>query len=309
MTLSTNTRSRIETLLQRNPVVLFMKGSPQAPRCGFSAAASGVLNELLPDYVTVDVLEDAELRDGIKDYGNWPTIPQLYVKGELVGGADIIQTMYGSGELQQLLGLPEPDRTPPQIIISDRAATAIRDALADAEPGLTLHLAIDARYQAQFHLAEMDDEAIRSEANGINIFMDLASAQRARGIRIDWVESVQGAGLAIENPNAPVAVKSLSVQELKARLDAGDITLVDVRPPEERARAALAQPFRTFDDGVEALAATLPKNAPLVFLCHGGGRSGRAAEHFRELGFAKVYNVAGGIDAWAREIDPGVPRY
>jgi monothiol glutaredoxin len=309
MTLSTTTRTRIETLLNNNPVVLFMKGSPQAPRCGFSAAASGVLNELVPEYASVDVLEDAEIRDGIKDYGNWPTIPQLYVKGELVGGADIIQTMYNSGELQQLLGVPEPDRTPPQIFISDRAATAIREALADAETGLVLHLSIDARYQAQFHLAEADPEAIRSEANGISICMDLATAQRARGIRVDWVESVQGAGLAIENPNAPVAVKTLSVQELKALLDAGDVILVDVRPPEERARAALSRPFRTFDDGVEALAAALPKGAALAFLCHSGGRSARAAEHFRQLGFGKVYNVAGGIDAWAREIDSSVARY
>ncbi|HEX6834373.1 MAG TPA: Grx4 family monothiol glutaredoxin, partial [Rudaea sp.] len=110
MSLSDTTRSRIQTLLQRNPVVLFMKGNPQAPRCGFSAAASGVLNELIGDYATVDVLEDPEIREGIKAYGNWPTIPQLYVKGELIGGADIVQSMYNSGELHQLFGVAPPDR-------------------------------------------------------------------------------------------------------------------------------------------------------------------------------------------------------
>ncbi len=301
--------TRIENLLQQHPVVLFMKGTRDAPRCGFSAAAAGALNELLPDYLSVDVLEDAEIRDGIKAYGNWPTIPQLYVKGELVGGADIVQSMVTNGQLQELLGLPKPDRTPPLITITDTAADAIRAALADAEPGLALHLAIDARYQAQFHLAEADDHAIRSEANGIAICMDLATAQRARGIHIDWVETASGAGLAIDNPNAPAAVKLLPVHELKARLDAGSITLIDVRPPEERARAALAQPFRTLDNGVEALTAALPKDAPLAFLCHSGGRSANAAEHFRSLGFRKVYNVEGGIDAWSREIDPDVPRY
>jgi monothiol glutaredoxin len=306
--MSADVRTRIENLLQQHPVVLFMKGTRHAPRCGFSAAAAGALNELLPDYLSVDVLEDADIRDGIKAYGNWPTIPQLYVKGELIGGADIVQSMYTNGQLQELFGLPKPDRTPPQIVISDAAARAIREALAEAEPGLALHLSIDAHYQAQFHLAEADDHAIRSEASGIAICMDFATAQRARGIRIDWVETAQGAGLAIDNPNAPAAVKSLSVRELKVRLDAGDITLIDVRPPEERARAVLSQPHQTLDAGIDALAA-LPNDTPLAFLCHSGGRSANAAEHFRSLGFRKVYNVDGGIDAWSREIDPEVPRY
>ena len=308
MNTAVDTRSRIESLLRQNPVVLFMKGSPGAPRCGFSAAASGILNELLPNYATVDVLEDPEIREGIKAYGNWPTIPQLYVGGELVGGSDIIQSMYSSGELQALFGLPKPDRTPPPITITDKAAAEIRNALADAEAGLALHLSIDARYQAQFHLAEVDAASIRSESNGISIHMDLASAQRARNIRIDWADTVQGSGLTIDNPNAPAGVKALSARELKARLDAGDITVVDVRPPDERAKAALAAPFHTLDDGIEALT-SLPKDTALAFLCHTGNRSARAAEHFRGLGFEKVYNVAGGIDAWSREIDAGVPHY
>ena len=308
MNTAIDTRSRIETLLRQNPVVLFMKGSPSAPRCGFSAAASGILNELLPDYATVDVLEDPEIREGIKAYGNWPTIPQLYVGGELVGGSDIIQSMYTSGELQELFGLPKPDRTPPQITISDKAAVEIRNALIDAEAGLALHLSIDARYQAQFHLAEAEAASIRSESNGIAIYMDPGTAQRARGVSIDWADTVQGSGLTIDNPNAPAGVKALSVRELRARLDAGDVTLIDVRPPDERAVASLAAPFRTLDDGIDVLT-SLPKDTQLAFLCHTGSRSASAAEHFRGLGFAKVYNVTGGIDAWSREVDPGVPRY
>lgn len=308
MSLSPATRTRIETLLAQNPVVLFMKGSPQAPQCGFSAAASGVLNELLPQYATVNVLEDAEMREGIKQFGNWPTIPQLYVKGELVGGADIVQSMYNSGELQALFGLPRPDRTPPVITITDKAAQAIRGALADAEPGLALHLSIDARFQPQFHLAEPSDDAIRSEANGIDVLFDLASAQRARGIRIDWAETMQGAGLAIDNPNAPSTVKQLSVGELAQRLATNDITVVDVRPPEERAQAAIKAAFRTLDAGMSALA-DLPKDAAIAFLCRSGGRSEQAAEQFRAHGYTKVYNVAGGINAWAREIDTTIAQY
>ena len=103
MSIAPAIRARIESLLNQNPVVLFMKGTPQAPRCGFSAATSGVLNELLGDYATVDVLEDPEIREGIKAFGNWPTIPQLYVNGEFVGGSDILMEMYEAGELQPLL--------------------------------------------------------------------------------------------------------------------------------------------------------------------------------------------------------------
>ncbi len=99
MSLDAPTRERIETLLKDHRVVLFMKGDRQQPMCGFSAAATNTLNELLPEYHTVNVLEDPEIREGIKAYGDWPTIPQLYVEGELVGGADIIRQMYGSGEL------------------------------------------------------------------------------------------------------------------------------------------------------------------------------------------------------------------
>jgi monothiol glutaredoxin len=308
MNLPDTTRNRIETMLRDHPVVLFMKGTRQAPQCGFSAATVGALNDLLADYHTVNVLEDPEIREGVKVYGNWPTIPQLYVKGDLVGGADIVRSMYTSGELHSLLGLPAPDRTPPQITISEKAVAAIREALAEADPELGIQLAIDAQFNPQFQLAPKDDRAIVSEANGITIYMDPATAQRARGIRIDWVETPRGAGLAIDNPNAPPPVKSLTASELKARLDAGDIALIDVRPADERAMASVQQTFHTFDDGVDVLT-RMPKETELAFICHTGSRSERAAEHFRSLGFRNVYNVAGGIDAWSRDVDSNVPRY
>jgi monothiol glutaredoxin len=95
----------IRQQVTQNPVVLYMKGTPDAPMCGFSAAAVQILEALGVDEVaTVNVLEDADIRQGIKDYSSWPTIPQLYVKGEFVGGADIMREMYQSGELQKLFG-------------------------------------------------------------------------------------------------------------------------------------------------------------------------------------------------------------
>ena len=96
--------SRIADLVKTNDVVLFMKGTALFPQCGFSSRAIAILDRLEAKYETVDVLQDPEIRDGIKQFSDWPTIPQLYVKGEFVGGSDIMMEMYESGELQELLG-------------------------------------------------------------------------------------------------------------------------------------------------------------------------------------------------------------
>jgi len=95
--------AEIQRELTENPVVLFMKGSPMFPQCGFSAAVVGALSELGVKFKGVDVLQNPALREGIKHFSNWPTIPQLYVKGEFIGGCDIVREMYQSGELKQLL--------------------------------------------------------------------------------------------------------------------------------------------------------------------------------------------------------------
>src|ERR1700744_1217950 len=101
-----NVRSRIESPIKSNKVVLFMKGSRSFPQCGFSATVVGILNPLVPKYETVNVLNHPKIRGGIKEYSQWPTIPQLYVDGEFVGGCDIVKAMSASGELAQLLGAP-----------------------------------------------------------------------------------------------------------------------------------------------------------------------------------------------------------
>ncbi len=99
-----DTQQRIKEQVTGNKVVLFMKGTPQFPQCGFSALAVQVLNACgVRDFASVNVLADAEIREGIKQFANWPTIPQLYVNGEFVGGSDIMREMYESGELQKLL--------------------------------------------------------------------------------------------------------------------------------------------------------------------------------------------------------------
>jgi monothiol glutaredoxin len=102
--MTTDVQQRIHEQVTTHPVVLYMKGTPKFPQCGFSANAVRILNALgVTEFFTVDVLADPEIRQNIKDYANWPTIPQLYIKGEFVGGSDIMTEMFQSGELKQLL--------------------------------------------------------------------------------------------------------------------------------------------------------------------------------------------------------------
>jgi monothiol glutaredoxin len=101
--LDDTTRERIQTEVDGSDVLLFMKGTPVFPQCGFSAAVVQVLSHLQLKFSSVNVLEDSEIRDGIKEYSDWPTIPQLYVKGEFVGGCDIIREMFENGELNQYM--------------------------------------------------------------------------------------------------------------------------------------------------------------------------------------------------------------
>jgi monothiol glutaredoxin len=98
-----NTSERIGEIVKNNDIVLFMKGTALFPQCGFSSRAVAILDHLGVPFETVDVLQDPEIRQGIKDYSDWPTVPQLYVKGEFVGGSDIMMEMFQAGELQQLL--------------------------------------------------------------------------------------------------------------------------------------------------------------------------------------------------------------
>jgi len=305
--LSPSTHARIAKLLAENAVVLFMKGGKDQPRCGFSSKATDVLNELSPNFVGIDVLLDEEIRQGIKLYSEWPTIPQLYIKGELIGGSDIITQLFNTGELHELLGAPAPDRSSPHITISEAAANAIRSGMAD-EPGVVLHLRIDRRWQAHFQLAPAEGHEIKAHAAGIDILMDVATAQAAQGMHVDWAESLQGAGLSIKLPRAPKPVQSITVSELAPALRTGTV-LIDVRPEHDRLRAPMPLPHRVMDNTTLRSLEALDKSTPMAFLCHFGNSSRQAADHFRGLGFTELFNLEGGIDAYAREIDASVVRY
>jgi len=98
-----NTKDEIRNIIEKNDICLFMKGTPDSPQCGFSMAVSNVLKHLNVKFKGIDVLEDQNLRQGIKNYSDWPTIPQLYIKGEFIGGCDIVKEMFEKGELKKIL--------------------------------------------------------------------------------------------------------------------------------------------------------------------------------------------------------------
>lgn len=309
MSLDDATRERISSLIKSNDVVLFMKGNRAAPQCGFSATVVKILDGFIPAYETFDVLSDASVRDGIKEFSTWPTIPQLYIKGEFIGGCDIIQEIQGTGELAEKLGIDFADAQPPTIEITDAAAEALRRATADAPPDQALHLGVDARFKSSLFVALQAEGEIAVTANDITVCMDRMSASRAVEARIDVADTPNGPSFQVHLPRAPELVRQITVQELQTMIGAGErFEFIDVRTPEERATASIPGTTLINEDVARRLE-SLPRETVLVFHCHHGGRSQAAAEHFADLGFVNVLNVAGGIDAWSREIDPDVPQY
>ena len=310
MALNQALQSRIESLIESDRVVLFMKGTRVQPQCGFSAATdrhSGLPGaERTPRSTCSGTRASGE---GIKAFSDWPTIPQLYIDREFVGGCDIVKQMFNNGELHEMLGVEAPDRTPPEVRVSAAAAAIIGNAL-QANPGSAVHLSIDGRWQHSFNLGPMEGHEIRAESNGVTLLLDVASAQRAKGLSIDVEETVQGTAFKIDNPNAPPPVGAMSAAELAAARHgtASAPTVVDVRTSDERARAAIEDSILLDDEGLRIVSG-LPKDTKLVFYCHTGVRSRSAAEHFRAEGFTDVHNLEGGIDAWSREVDSSVPRY
>ena len=309
MALDAQLKKKIDDLVKSDEVVLFMKGSRSFPQCGFSASVVNILNTLVPKYTTVNILADQDIRSGMKEYSDWPTFPQLFIKGEFVGGADIVRQMHESGELEKKLGGLVAPPKPPALTVSPRAAAELQAALKDGSPGDVIHLTITPSWEHQLDLGPKEASHVTVEAGGLTLQLDGASAARATGITIDFVEAADGAGFKIENPNRPPSVKQVDAKTLKSMLDAGTIKhFFDVRTDKERGIAKI-EGAKLLDDAAMAEIEKLPKDTHIAFHCHSGRRSQGAAEHFLKMGFKNLYNLAGGIDAWSRDVDPKVPRY
>jgi len=299
-------KQEIDDLLQNNQVVLFMKGSKNFPQCGFSATVCGILREAgVRDFRDVNILSRADLREGMKEFASWPTFPQLYVKGEFVGGCDIVKELHASGEIYEVLGTTAPELKEPSVTITPAAQKAIA-AVAEGEGG-ALRVEISPQYEYALSIDEVQPTDFQLKVGGIVVVLDRQSSTRADGLTIDFSEAGEG-GFRIENPNEPPKVRQIDVRALKSLLDAGPIELFDVRTKDERETAKIAS-AQHFDQAAQEKLAKLDKATPIFFHCHHGGRSQQAAEHYLRQGFKSVHNVAGGIDAWSVEVDPGIARY
>jgi monothiol glutaredoxin len=306
MALSESLKQRIDGIVASDRVVLFMKGTRRAPQCGFSAQVVSILDELVPEYQTHDVLASAELRDGIKEYSQWPTIPQLYIDGKFVGGCDIVRDLKASGELEQLLGAEAPPLAPPKVEASPQAIAAFKAAMQEGDTDV-LHLQITPQFQHDLFFGPLEKGELEVDLGGLKLYVPRSSAARAQGLKIGFIDG-PNAGFKLDNPNQPPSVVELSPQDAKAMLDRGELQLFDVRPESEGDLARIAI-GRTLNEETVDYLKQLDKNTPIAFYCHHGMRSRGVAQSVLQEGFRKVYNLKGGIDAWSLAIDPSIPRY
>ena len=303
-----STKTELDNLVNSNKIVLFMKENRRMPRCGFSSTVVEILDGLVDDYATVDVFANPAIRSGIKEYSDWPTLPQLYIDGEFQGGCDIIREMAGNGDLHEALGVQVQVVEAPAMTITEPAVKALAEAgAADADEGIRFTISADYRYGLSLGPKMFGDTEM--ELGGFTFYLDSASAKRGEGTVIDYVAGVMGAGFQISNPNEPAKVQQVPPPVVQSWLAAGEsFELIDVRPETEGKIASIEAAVR-LDDQLAARLATLDKDTKLVFQCHHGGRSQKAAEQYLGMGFTQVFNLAGGIDAWSQQVDKSVPRY
>ncbi|HEX6765553.1 MAG TPA: rhodanese-like domain-containing protein, partial [Polyangiaceae bacterium] len=190
---------------------------------------------------------------------------------------------------------------------SDSARTELLAALESKDE--CIRLDVSPSFEHDLCVGVPDPRDIVLDVQGLRVSLPRGSARRAHGIAIDYVTTPEGPAFKITNPNEPVRVRRIQPAELRARLDRGDdILLVDVRTPGERAIAHI-EGSRLLDAALREEIENLPRDRAIVCLCHSGVRSQGAAEQLVAVGFRDVYNLAGGIDAWSRDVDPDVPRY
>jgi monothiol glutaredoxin len=301
-------KARIQKLVSEHPVVLFMKGTRRSPQCGFSSRVVDALDLHLLEYLTVDVLSDAEVREAVKALNDWPTLPQLFVRGTFVGGADIVLDMLAAGELPGVLGVEGPlSHITASVTVSAAAAAAFQRYSEQDKPAVRLVVNKDFTPELEIEPARDGDQVL--DLGALVLAIDPLSARRADGMHIDFVEGPGATGFKIDNPNAPASVRSLRVEEYaRWRQEGKPHLLLDVRTTGE-VEIAKIEGGKLLDDDAREMLEELDRSTTLVLQCHHGIRSRAAAEHCIKMGFTDVHNLEGGIDAWSLRIDPTIPRY
>jgi monothiol glutaredoxin len=307
-----STQENIQKLIDDNKIVLFMKGTRMFPQCGFSSRAVEIFKRCGVQFKDVNVLADPGIRQGIKDFSNWPTIPQAYVDGKFVGGSDILLEMYENGELQKLLGVDDGSEDesagPPQLTVTDKAKEAFKAAVEDVGDDV-LRFDVSPTFKYDLYFGPKNDEDYGIDVGGLVVYVAKRNAKRVNGTVIDFVDGPEGQGFKIANPNEPPSVKNMTVKELKAAFDAGeDLYLFDMRGDKERALAAIEGGI-PLDAAGQAKLEALDKGAKIVVYCHHGIRSKPVGDQLIAQGYTNVYNLTGGVDAWSTQIDDSVPRY
>jgi len=303
-------QDEIRALVEKNPVVLFMKGTRSAPQCGFSARVCDILDEFLDEYRTVNVLADPQLRDAIKTFSSWPTIPQLYVGAKFVGGSDIVHELTKSGELGDVLGVKRIELSVPEVTFSPSAEAAFLrfwEAEGDTEEPV-VRLTVGSNWEPMLDLDQKRDGDIVLDMGELDLVMTRSTARRADGLSVDFIERGGQMGFKVDNPSRPPMVKQLTAVELQRWISDGKPhLLVDVRTVEERVKAKIESAVALAD--IDGKIEDLDRDQTVVFLCHHGMRSQQAATHLLAKGFRDVHNLQGGINAWSLHVDPEVPRY
>ena len=201
MGIALDVRNRIDHIVNNNAIVLFMKGSRGQPQCGFSATVVGILDLFLQEYAHIDVLQDEGLRQGIKEYSDWPTIPQLYVKGQFVGGCDIVKQMHAQGQLFDLLGVQKPAVCEPNVAVTQSAQEALKNIVQDANAGEYIRLQVDARGLPSLKLEQVEQKNphdVHMQQGNVPFLLDPLSASRAQGLRVDYVQEADKSGFSIQ---------------------------------------------------------------------------------------------------------------
>jgi monothiol glutaredoxin len=284
-------RSKLQTMIDSHDVVLFMKGNREQPQCGFSSRVVGVLEELEAEYQTYNVFSDPDIRSGMKDFSQWPTFPQLYVKQEFLGGCDVITEMMQSGELAPLLGITVEDVPPPTVHCSPSILALFKESLDTHDGGI--HLEVSKTFQYDLFVGPKNNAQVESSVDGVPFYFSRGSAKRADGISLDFKDGDNG-GVLIDNPNEP-KFQDIAVPDLENWLsDHPNAKVYQIGVGTDS-----VLPFATvLDASAHQEIESLPKDQPIAFICMMGVRSQQAAKSLAFQGYTNILNVVGGLNAW-----------